>query len=33
LWQGVGSSSAGDPVARLSKWRDVLSKAKAEGWW
>ncbi|HEX5373251.1 MAG TPA: transglutaminase-like cysteine peptidase [Aquabacterium sp.] len=33
LWQGVGGSSAGDPVARLSKWRDVLSKAKAEGWW
>lgn len=33
LWQGVGSATAGDPVARLSKWRDVLSKAKAEGWW
>ena len=33
LWQGVGGSSAGDPVARLSRWRDVLSKAKAEGWW
>ena len=23
----------GDPVARLSRWRDVLAKAKAEGWW
>jgi predicted transglutaminase-like cysteine proteinase len=33
LWQGVGSSTAGDPVARLSKWRDVLSRARAEGWW
>lgn len=34
LWQGVGTSSAGgDPVARLSRWREVLSKAKAEGWW
>lgn len=33
LWQGVGPSSAGDPVARLSRWRDVLNKAKSEGWW
>ncbi len=33
LWQGVGATSAGDPSARLSRWRDVLSKAKAEGWW
>ncbi|MDE2400705.1 MAG: transglutaminase-like cysteine peptidase [Burkholderiales bacterium] len=33
LWQGVGRSSAGDPVARLSRWRDVLAKARAEGWW
>jgi len=33
LWQGVGQFSAGDPVARLSKWRDVLSRAKSEGWW
>lgn len=33
LWQGVGGSSAGDPMARLSRWREVLSKAKAEGWW
>ncbi|CAN5706394.1 transglutaminase-like cysteine peptidase [soil metagenome] len=31
LWQGTGSQSAGDPVARLSKWRDVLAKARAEG--
>jgi predicted transglutaminase-like cysteine proteinase len=33
LWQGVGMSTAGDPVARLSRWREVLTKAKAEGWW
>lgn len=31
LWQGVGATSAGDPLARLSQWRDVLSKARAEG--
>ena len=31
LWQGVGSQSAGDPTARLSRWREVLGKARAEG--
>lgn len=31
LWQGVGMQSAGDPVARLSRWRTVLEKARAEG--
>jgi predicted transglutaminase-like cysteine proteinase len=31
LWQGVGSQSAGDPVSRLSRWREVLAKARAEG--
>jgi hypothetical protein len=31
LWQGVGQQSAGDPVARLSRWREVLAKARAEG--
>jgi predicted transglutaminase-like cysteine proteinase len=31
LWQGVGTLSAGDPVARLSRWREVLAKARAEG--
>jgi predicted transglutaminase-like cysteine proteinase len=31
LWQGVGAQAAGDPVARLSRWREVLAKAKAEG--
>jgi len=33
LWQGVAGASAGDPVARLSRWRESLAKAKAEGWW
>ncbi len=31
LWQGVGATSAGDPVARLSRWREVLAKAREEG--
>jgi len=31
LWQGVGAQSAGDPVVRLSRWREVLVKARAEG--
>ena len=31
LWQGVGAQSAGDPVARLSRWREVLAKARTEG--
>ena len=31
LWQGVGSQTAGDPAARLSRWREVLVKARAEG--
>jgi len=31
LWQGVAGASAGDPVARLSHWREVLQKARAEG--
>jgi predicted transglutaminase-like cysteine proteinase len=33
LWQGVGAATAGDPLARLSRWRDVLNKAKLEGLW
>jgi predicted transglutaminase-like cysteine proteinase len=32
LWQGAGQQSAGDPVARLSRWREVLAKARLEGW-
>ena len=31
LWQGVGTAGAGDPARRLSRWREVLSKARAEG--
>jgi predicted transglutaminase-like cysteine proteinase len=31
LWQGVAGATAGDPVARLSRWREVLEKARAEG--
>ncbi|MDI4633905.1 transglutaminase-like cysteine peptidase [Pelomonas sp. V22] len=31
LWKGVGQSSAGDPLARLSLWRDLLAKVRAEG--
>ena len=31
LWQGVGAQSAGDPTSRLSRWREVLAKARAEG--
>lgn len=31
LWQGAGSESAGDPQARISRWRDVMRKARAEG--
>lgn len=31
LWQGVGGQTAGDPAARLSRWREVLAKARAEG--
>ena len=31
LWQGTGNTTQGDPVARLSMWRDLLQKAKAEG--
>lgn len=31
LWQGVGAQTAGDPTARLSRWREILVKARAEG--
>jgi predicted transglutaminase-like cysteine proteinase len=31
LWQGVGTNRAGDPAARLSRWREVQLKARAEG--
>lgn len=31
LWQGVGPAAAGDPMARLSRWRDVWARTRAEG--
>jgi predicted transglutaminase-like cysteine proteinase len=31
LWQGAGGPAAGDPTARLSRWREVIAKARAEG--
>jgi predicted transglutaminase-like cysteine proteinase len=31
LWQGAGMQAAGDPMARLSRWRDVVRKARQEG--
>jgi predicted transglutaminase-like cysteine proteinase len=31
LWQGVGPVTAGDPAKRLSRWREVMVKARAEG--
>ena len=31
LWSGVGSTSAGNPLLRLSQWRDLLAKVREEG--
>jgi hypothetical protein len=31
LWQGLGARSAGDPQARLARWREVLAKSRLEG--
>lgn len=31
LWQGAAGAAAGDPTARLSRWREVLAKAREEG--
>lgn len=31
LWQGTAGAPAGDPVSRLSRWREVIAKARAEG--
>ena len=31
LWQGTGQVTAGDPLARLSLWREVVVKVRAEG--
>lgn len=31
LWQGAAGASAGDPMARLSRWRDVWQRTLQEG--
>lgn len=31
LWQGVSGAAGGDAASRLSRWREVLVKARAEG--
>ena len=31
LWQGVSGVADGDPLVRLSRWREVMNKARAEG--
>ena len=31
LWQGVDGPAVADSITRLSRWREVLAKAKAEG--
>jgi predicted transglutaminase-like cysteine proteinase len=31
LWQGVGAQGAGNPLTRLSLWRDALARARAQG--
>lgn len=31
LWQGVGPVTQGDPLVRLSLWRELVAKVRAEG--
>ncbi|MDR7331795.1 transglutaminase-like cysteine peptidase [Roseateles asaccharophilus] len=31
LWQGVGQVTQGDPLVRLSLWRELVAKVRAEG--
>jgi predicted transglutaminase-like cysteine proteinase len=31
LWQGAGKVAAGDPLARLSPWREAWKRTRAEG--
>lgn len=31
LWQGTNGNDAGDPLARLSRWRGVVARAREEG--
>jgi len=32
LWQGTGDAPAGDPLVRLSRWREVWRRTQEEGW-
>lgn len=31
LWLGLGTQAAGDPMRRLSRWRDLVQRARDEG--
>jgi predicted transglutaminase-like cysteine proteinase len=31
LWQGAGNTQAGDPMARLSRWRDAWQRTRLQG--
>jgi predicted transglutaminase-like cysteine proteinase len=31
LWEDLGVRSLGDPMVRIAKWRDVMSRIRAEG--
>jgi hypothetical protein len=31
LWQGAGNAPAGDPLLRLSRWREVWRRTQEEG--
>ncbi len=31
MWQGLGTRAAGDPLERLSRWRELLALARSEG--
>lgn len=31
LWQGTNGAGAGDPTVRLSRWREILAKAREQG--
>jgi hypothetical protein len=31
LWDGLSARSLGDPMVRIAKWRDVMSRIRADG--
>lgn len=31
MWAGLSAQSTGDPMVRIAKWRDVMSRIRAEG--